>query len=190
MAKEDGYIWITDDYENNYFSMSAPQSNRSWCYPNRPSKDDGCKKCKDSIKNERIIQVAVAVNNANAQNFIDSTIYDEECCMPPVMCPPCNPGPCCPSSKKFSNSIENEKILQVAVAVDDANAQNYIDSTIGECEESGLLQPVNNFERSTTVEGEKNVVNKQFRLNSLDGDFNLLISKDGEISINGLKIEE
>lgn len=186
MTKENGYIWITDEVDSSSFSMVTPQWNRSWCYPSRHDAN----KCKDSIKNERIIQVAVAVNGSLAENQINNQIIDDECCNLPVVCP-CYLGPRCPSNKKCSNNIKNEKILQVAVAVDSSEAQNSIDSFIlnDQCCANGGVQPQAS-NNSTSVKGEKNVVNKQYKLNSLDGDFNLLISKDGEISINGLKVEE
>lgn len=145
MTKENDYIWITDEVDASYFSMSAPNSYRSRCGSNRPvDRCHNCKEMNNRIVNENIIQVAVAWAGGIARNRIDSDIDS-----------------------------------------DDKSGQKEINL----CCNGGLL-PVNAALEEEFLEDKKKVISREYNFDSLEGDFSLIISKEGEVSINGVKVDE
>lgn len=105
---------------------------------------------------------------------------------------------CC--GKKVKNKIVNEKIIQVAVAWGGSTAKNEFENEIEIEDKSG--QKEINFccnggngsssvaTKEQSLEVEEGVISKNYNLDTLEGDFSLKISKDGEVTINGLKAEE
>lgn len=136
----------------NCISMCRPVEYGSWCKPKNTCK------CCDSIKNEKIIQVAVAVGDgAYAYNYIDNYIDNRSDC--------CIPGPGTAPMVPQENRIKREVNIQDKEKSEDVASED-------------------------VAKDENGVINKTFRFDMDEKDLDIKISKDGDVSINGEKVEE
>lgn len=102
---------------------------------------------------------------------------------------------CKSCGKEMNNKIVNERIIQVAVAWGGATARNKIDSDIDSDDKSGqkefnLCCNGGGLMAAGLAAEDELYEGKNYNLDAFEGDFSLTISKDGEITVNGLKAEK